>query len=101
MDLFCPMSFMVDWTLNVSNVALYLCKYLTNMNCQFHTHQMIWQTTASSMTWILLALATHPDIQTKARDDVIAHLPRSGQPITPEVLDHMTYVNCVVKEGLR
>ncbi|XP_070209618.1 cytochrome P450 4A4-like [Littorina saxatilis] len=59
------------------------------------------ETTASSLTWILLCMATHPDIQTKAREEVMSHLPRSGQPITNDDLEQLTYINCVVKEALR
>ena len=53
------------------------------------------------MAWILLALARDPNIQTKARQEAVLHLPRFGQPVTIEILDQMTYINCVIKEGLR
>ncbi|XP_076457274.1 uncharacterized protein LOC143291308 isoform X2 [Babylonia areolata] len=59
------------------------------------------ETSASSLCWILLTLATRPDVQAKARQEVMSHLPPSGQPITLKDLDQMPYVNCVVKEVMR
>lgn len=59
------------------------------------------ETTAANLMWILLSLAKDPYIQTKARQEVMSHLPDLGQPITYEDIEQMPYINCVVKEGLR
>nr|KAG5701092.1 hypothetical protein BaRGS_002568 [Batillaria attramentaria] len=59
------------------------------------------ETTASTLSWILLVLSQRPDIQQKAREEVMSELPGSGQPITYQDLEKLTYVTCVVKETLR
>lgn len=59
------------------------------------------QTTASSLSWILLTLSQHPEIQQKARQEVMSQLPPKGKTVTYDDLEKLTYVGCVVKECLR
>ena len=61
---------------------------------------IVCQTTAVSMAWCLLMLAKHPDIQQKARDEVMSVIGTS-QPLTYDNLDQLEYCGCVVKETLR
>ena len=52
------------------------------------------------MTWCLLMLAKHPDVQQKARDEVMSVVGAS-QPLTYDILDRLEYCGCIVKETLR
>jgi len=52
------------------------------------------------MSWCLLMLAKHPDVQQKARDEVLSVLGIS-EPLTYENIDKLEYCGCVVKETLR
>jgi len=52
------------------------------------------------MAWCLLMLARHPDIQQKARDEVMSVV-GSSQPLTYDILDRLEYCGCVLKETLR
>jgi len=52
------------------------------------------------MAWCLLMLAKHPDVQQKARDEVMSVLGTS-EPLTYENVDKLEYCSCVVKETLR
>jgi len=45
-------------------------------------------------------LAKHPDVQQKARDEVMSVLGIS-EPLTYENIDKLEYCGCVVKETLR
>ncbi|KAF5375503.1 hypothetical protein D9615_009187 [Tricholomella constricta] len=63
------------------------------------------ETTANTLSWMLLELARHPDIQTKLRDE-IASMQRTLQTrgdsnYTASDLDSMPYLNAVLKETLR
>ena len=59
------------------------------------------ETTSVGMTWVLHQLANYPEIQTKVRKEVRSILPQTGEPLTVEHLDKMTYLTCVIKETLR
>lgn len=63
------------------------------------------ETTATSMTWALLALSEHPDVQTKLREEVRTRLPKGNDtesgPMTPELIDSLPYLHAVCNEVLR
>ncbi|WP_161634920.1 cytochrome P450 [Leptolyngbya sp. Heron Island J] len=58
-----------------------------------------FDTSAASLTWILYLLATHTDAQRKAQREIDCIL--AGRPPQLEDLASMSYLTCVVKEGLR
>ncbi|XP_005093330.1 cytochrome P450 72A15 [Aplysia californica] len=60
-----------------------------------------FETTSMNLTWTLLQLAEHPDIQEKARQEVMSYLQEKNQPITVEVINNLQYLTCVIKESLR
>ena len=53
------------------------------------------------MNWLLHVLSTHPEIQTRVRQEVTEKLPALGQTITVEHLNQLTYTTSVIKETLR
>ena len=58
------------------------------------------QTTSTALSWTLMELTKHEDIQCK----IIAELDRElkGEPISSyEQLEKLTYLTMVIKEGLR
>lgn len=63
------------------------------------------ETTATSMTWAILVLCQHPEVQTRLREEVRAKLPGikdvDAAPLTPETLDSLTYLQAVCSEVLR
>ncbi|KAG7451404.1 cytochrome P450 [Guyanagaster necrorhizus] len=62
------------------------------------------ETTSNSLSWALLELAKHPEIQSKLRDEIRAKerlvLSRGGS-LTATDFDNMPYLTAVVKESLR
>jgi len=52
------------------------------------------------MAWCLLMLAKHPDIQQRAREEVLSVV-GSSQPLSYDLLDRLEYCSCVIKETLR
>jgi len=69
-------------------------------SCMEYGINCLSQTTAVAMSWCLLMLAKHPDVQQKVRDEVVSVLGTS-EPLTYENLDKLEYCACVVKETLR
>jgi cytochrome P450 len=61
------------------------------------------ETTASAMTWTIYMLCLNPDIQTRLRKEVRAHLPSpsSDKPVTSADIDNFAYLNAVCNELLR
>lgn len=62
------------------------------------------ETTASSMTWALYMLCRYPEVQTRLRAEVRAHLPSledAGATISSLDIDHMPYLHAVCSEVLR
>lgn len=60
-----------------------------------------FETTATCLSWCLLLLAQNPAIQDKAREEVLHILPPSGDEITWDHIEKLSYCSCVIKETLR
>jgi cytochrome P450 len=57
-------------------------------------------TTAYTLSWILIEVARHPIVLTKLQqelDDIV----RNGFGFTPSTLGNLEYLNMVIKEGMR
>ena len=62
------------------------------------------ETTASSMTWALLALCQHPEMQARLRAEIRANLPSiedGSKPMSAEIMDRLPYLHAVCNEVLR
>jgi len=62
------------------------------------------ETTASAMTWALLALCQHLEIQTRLREEIRANLPSpedNSTPMSAEIMDRLPYLHAVCNEVLR
>ncbi|KAL9070873.1 MAG: hypothetical protein Q9157_005666 [Trypethelium eluteriae] len=64
------------------------------------------ETTASSMSWAILALCNNPQVQSRLREEVQCRLPNpvtseKGEGITAEVIDNLPYLHAVCNEVLR
>ncbi|CAH1271280.1 CYP4F12 [Branchiostoma lanceolatum] len=59
------------------------------------------ETTSTGLSWLLLELSRHPDVQDRLRSEVRAVLPGDDTPVTWELLDQIPYLMWVVKETLR
>ncbi|KAI6157000.1 cytochrome P450 [Pisolithus tinctorius] len=57
-----------------------------------------YETTAITMTWALVELARHPDIQTKLREELLSF---GGDPSYDEITTGLPYLDAVVQETLR
>ncbi|XP_028414066.1 cytochrome P450 4V2-like [Dendronephthya gigantea] len=60
-------------------------------------------TTAASLQWIIYLRSIYPDVQSRLQQEVdiwYESLPADGK-INPEKLKDLSYLECVVKEGLR
>ena len=62
------------------------------------------ETTATAMTWAIHTLALHPDIQSRLRTEIRAHLPPLSDkltPVTASMLDSLPFLHAVCNEILR
>ncbi|KAI3324595.1 cytochrome P450 4A12A [Xylariaceae sp. AK1471] len=65
------------------------------------------ETTATALTWTVYILSIHPDIQTKLREEIRAHLPSpshslpSAQELSAIIDNQMPYLSAVYQEILR
>lgn len=56
------------------------------------------------MTWAIYLLATHPEVQSRLRAEIRAHLPSPDDtttPLSPLDIDHLPYLAAVTSEVLR
>lgn len=58
-----------------------------------------YETTANSMSWILFLLSQHPQVMSKLMENIDEVL--ENRPPKYEDLDKLTYLDCVIREGLR
>jgi len=56
------------------------------------------ETTSNSLAWLLSLLVTHPDVQQKARQEILDKIP--GE-VTFDSLKELPYIDGLIKEGLR
>lgn len=63
------------------------------------------ETSATTLCWVLLELARHPDVQQRLRDEIreteTAIRARGGSDFTASDLDNMQYLHAVIKESMR
>ena len=64
------------------------------------------ETTASSMSWAILALCRNPDVQRRLRNEIQSGLPspsiaEKSESITAELIDSLPYLHAVCNELLR
>uniref|UniRef100_A0A8D2DS30 unspecific monooxygenase n=1 Tax=Sciurus vulgaris TaxID=55149 RepID=A0A8D2DS30_SCIVU len=59
-----------------------------------------YDTTSSTLSFIIYTLATHPEVQKKLQQEIDAALPNKA-PVTYDVLFEMEYLDMVVNETLR
>ncbi|KAB0340003.1 hypothetical protein FD754_023476, partial [Muntiacus muntjak] len=59
-----------------------------------------YETTSSTLSFLLYILATHPDVQQKLQEEIDATFPNKAPP-TYDVLAQMEYLDMVVNETLR
>ncbi|TFK25554.1 cytochrome P450 [Coprinopsis marcescibilis] len=63
------------------------------------------ETSATTLCWVLLELARHPEVQEKLRREIReverAIRARGGSDFTATDLDNMTYLHAVIKESMR
>jgi hypothetical protein len=61
------------------------------------------ETTSSAFTWVTYLLATHPDIQTRLREEIRQNLPSNPGPEVDlaAVLESLPLLNAVCNETLR
>ncbi|KAI6027137.1 cytochrome P450 [Pisolithus marmoratus] len=57
-----------------------------------------YETTSITMTWALLELARHPDIQTKLREELLSF---GGEPSYDQLVTGFPYLDAIVQETLR
>ncbi|KAI6037494.1 cytochrome P450 [Pisolithus marmoratus] len=57
-----------------------------------------YETTAMAMTWALIELARHPDIQTKLRQELLSF---GGEPSYDQLTNNLPYLDAIVQETLR
>ena len=63
------------------------------------------ETTATALQWTVYALCTHPDIQTRLREEIRENIPSTlidnPSGITSTAIDSLTYLNAICNEVLR
>ncbi|KAF9484508.1 cytochrome P450 [Pholiota conissans] len=63
------------------------------------------ETSATTLCWVLLEIARHPDVQKRLRDEIRsteqAIKARGGSDFTAADLDNMAYLSAVMKESMR
>lgn len=59
------------------------------------------ETTALSLSYIILLLAMHPDVQDKVYDELHEVFDAQDEIMTYEHIQRLTYFDRVIKEGLR
>ncbi|KAM3930611.1 cytochrome P450 3A9-like [Leptodactylus fuscus] len=59
-----------------------------------------FETTSSTLTYLLYNLATHPDVQKKLQEEIDSYLPDKASP-TYDILMKMEYLDMVIQETLR
>ncbi|XP_031558794.1 cytochrome P450 4V2-like [Actinia tenebrosa] len=58
-------------------------------------------TTAAAMTWVILLLGQHPDVQNKAQQEVDEFFESRPEQLTVDSMKDLKYLECVIKESLR
>jgi cytochrome P450 len=56
------------------------------------------ETTSNSLSWLIAILVSHPEIQQKARQEV---LDKASNELTYDSLKELTYIDALLKEGMR
>jgi cytochrome P450 len=63
------------------------------------------ETTSTALQWSVYALCKHPDVQTRLREEVRAHLPpispENPEPLSATTLDSLPYLNAFCNEVFR
>ncbi|PYH91074.1 cytochrome P450 monooxygenase [Aspergillus ellipticus CBS 707.79] len=65
------------------------------------------ETTSSAFQWCIYALSKNPDVQTRLRDEIRAHLPpisvvdNPPEPLSAATIDSLPYLNAVCNEVFR
>ncbi|GFF39732.1 cytochrome P450 4A2 [Aspergillus udagawae] len=63
------------------------------------------ETTSSALQWSVYALCKHPDVQTRLREEIRAHLPpispEHPEPLSAATLDSLPYLNAFCNEVFR
>ncbi|CAB3254030.1 unnamed protein product [Arctia plantaginis] len=61
-----------------------------------------FDTSASTMSWVIYHLAWHPEHQQRLYDEILNLKQKyEGEDLSPSALSELTYYNCVIKETLR
>ncbi|CAF3475086.1 unnamed protein product [Rotaria sp. Silwood1] len=60
-----------------------------------------FETTSTALSWFFFLMSKHPDVQAKIKEELHRHGLTSDAILTPEDLDELVYVECVMKEILR
>lgn len=58
-------------------------------------------TSAKTISFILLMLATHPDVQERCFQEIMQVCPGEDQPVSTEDIANLTYLDMVCKETMR
>ncbi|XP_023948135.2 cytochrome P450 6B1 [Bicyclus anynana] len=60
-----------------------------------------YETTSSTLAFLLLELAAHPEVQQKMREEIAEVMQKHGGRVTSEALQDLTYMDMVIQETLR